>query len=714
MSLSSVRFRSWLLFIMLLMVGMAVPAEVSVAPTLVAAPPSSLPRHPLEELGLSDPESVLRQLPALIKAAEERADARQLALLYLAEANACRVIANWQCQRRAGAAAVSAAERAGDSILIVRGLINDSRARMALQDFTGGEQVLSRAEVMLKETPNRELSGDVFLAYSSMSHAIGKHKLAAEYAERGLQQLGPEAAAPIRARLLRNQARALALLGERDAARDLLAKGIEAGRSINDPKLTAEMYLESARLARQDRDAEGVQRNAEQIFKLAKRLKNSQLQGLGHEIVGLAAMDRKDLTAASAELGAATATFRELGLDRDELRVVRDLIGVLLDSDAPKSALASTMRRVIELDRGVLNSDRALAADDFDARLKYAEQQLDMVRLQSEATLATERTEALTRSNQLTLALGLLGAATLLVLSAFFWQQRRSNQRMHEALTALRESESRAVDVLRLSRGYVFLHDRNGTLLMANPAVAEALGQREDQLVGQPFGAFVVDADQGNFATYLERVHSLGHDEGLLRVRHRRGGARSWRYNARLNVSTADHAHVIGHAVDVTDQVEQAEALRVQSLHDELTGCHNRRYLPLFERQHGPAQCWAVINIDLDHFKRINDSHGHERGDAVLVEFAQFARARVRANDAVVRAGGDEFLILLMHADEALAERTLQRLRDDRALAACAFSVGHALRYQDEPLADTIARADAKMYQARSWARGTISEIRRT
>jgi diguanylate cyclase (GGDEF)-like protein/PAS domain S-box-containing protein len=693
---------------MLMLASMWAHADTPATPE-----PSSLPRHALELKALADPESVIMQLPALIKEAEAAADTRELALLYLAEANACRVIANWQCQRRAGDAAVAAAERAGDAILIVRGLINDSRARMAMQDFTGGEQVLSRAELLLKEHPNSELSADVFLAYSSMSHAIGKHKLAAEYAERGLQHLGADAAAPMRARLLRNQARAMANLGERESARKLLAEGVAASRLINDPKLSAEMYLESARLARQDRDYVSVEQNAEQIFILAKQLRNSQLLGLGHEIVGLAAMDRKDLPNAASSLRAAVKTFRELGLDRDELRVARDLIGVLLDIDAPKAELADVMRRVVELDRGVISSDRALAADDFDSRLKYAEQQLDVLRLSSEATLAAERADALGRTQKLTLAVGALGIATLLVLSVFFVQQRRSNRRLREAIDALRESESRAVDVLRLSRGYVFLHDREGRLLMANPAVAEALGQREDQLVGQALAGFVAESDQAAFAAYLDRIQTQGHHEGLLRVRHRRGGVRCWRYNARLNAQVAEHAYVIGHAVDVTDQVEQTEALREQSLHDELTGCHNRRYLPLFERQHDLTKRWAVINIDLDHFKRINDTQGHERGDQVLTEFAQFLRQHARSGDAVVRSGGDEFLLLLAHADESLAEQTILRLRDDRALAPCAFSIGHAVRSGDELLADTIARADAQMYQARNWARGAIGEIRR-
>ncbi len=671
-----------------------------------------LPRHALESAALSEPEQVLRKLPALQAAASASGDQHELALLYLAEANACRVMANWECQRNAGNAAVTAAEATDDVVLTVRSLITASRALMALQDFTGGEQTLGRAELLLKKHSHPELAAEVSLAYSSMSHAIGKHKLAADYAARGLQQLGKETAAPTRARLLRNEARARAQLGERDAARALLAQGVAIMRDVEDPKLTAEMYLESARLAREYRDYPALNENAALIFELAAQLKNSQLQGLGHEIVGLAALDRGDKLAAAAELKLAVGTFHALGLDRDELRVARDLIGVLLDIDAPKADLADAMRRIVELDRSVISSDRALAADDFDARLKYAEQQLDVVRLSSEATLAAERSAALTRSNRLSGALGVALSAILIVLSIFFWQQHRAHRRLREALNALRAAESRALDVLRLSRGYVFLHDRDGRILMANPAVAEALGQREDLLIGQPLADFVGDNEHVSFSSYLDKVYADGHHEGVLRVRHRRGGERSWRYHARLNSQSPTQPYVIGHAVDVTDQVQQTEALREQSLHDELTGCYNRRYLPVFEHQHGDAQTWAVINIDLDHFKRINDSHGHERGDQVLRDVAQFLQQHIRSGDAVLRSGGDEFLLLLADADEAVVDAMTRRLRDDRSLAPCAFSLGHALRVGAESLAETIIRADTQMYQARHWARGSIGDIR--
>ena len=177
--------------------------------TAVQIHASDVERHELETRALVDPDAVLKSLPAAIAAAKARSDQHELALLYLAEANACRVTADWLCQRNAAAKAREAAQALGSELLAVRGLIAESRASMALQDYTRGERLLGDAELKLKRSPNAELSADVQLAYSSLSNTLGKHKLSAEYAERGLKSLDRGDALPMQARLLRNRARAL-------------------------------------------------------------------------------------------------------------------------------------------------------------------------------------------------------------------------------------------------------------------------------------------------------------------------------------------------------------------------------------------------------------------------------------------------------------------------------------------------------------------------
>lgn len=672
---------------------------------------STLPRHALEIKALTDPEGVLIRLPSLIQDATSQQRFDELALLHLAEANACRVIANWQCQKQAGASAVAAAERSGDSVLIIRGLINESRALMALQDFTGGEQTLARAELLLLSHPDAELGADIYLAYSSMSHAIGKHQLADQYAARGLVALGPQRAPATRARLLRNQARANIAMGKPERARALLADGRIAAAQITDAKLSAEIFLESARLARQEGDSLGVQSAVEAMFALAKGLRNSQLVGLAHEVAGLSAHDHHKIDLAYSHFAQATAEFRKLGLVRDEVRVARELASVLIERNGDQSELATIVQRIIRIDRDVLNSDRTMAADDFDARLKYAQQQLNVLRADNEAALANARADTLAvreRWNNVLVALGLLAG---LMLTGFLMLQRRSNARLRGALLQVQENQSRAADILRLSSGFVYLHDRSGRILMANPAISEALGVSSESLIGRNLAEFLTEGQGDEFSAYLQRVHQRQQDEGEWRIRHRRGGERVWRYSSRLNVSAPEHAHIIGQALDVTDQAELTVALRAQSLHDDLTGCHNRRYLEVFESAHAPDESWAVINIDLDHFKQINDQYGHEQGDSVLMAFADFLRTLLKAGDSVVRAGGDEFLLLLAQRDAAAAKLFMDDFLTARSLAPCAFSFGMACRLDGETLAETMAHADAQMFQQRDWARGRAGPI---
>ncbi len=669
---------------------------------------AELPRHRLEDEALSEPERVLREMPPLIEKARKANDNRELALLELARANACRVIADWSCQREAGEFATSAARAADMPALAVRGLIAEARGFMALQDYTQGERLLGQAEVELQRAPMAELSADIDLAYSSLSYALGKHALAAEYALRGLGRLGPDEALPMQVRLLRNHARALAHLGQDDEARSVLERAIATSERFSDPKLSAELYLETARLARAGGDIETQRANGQRVLELGRKLQNSQLAGLGHEVLGLAARAAGDWELARQELATAHQNFRALRLSRDELRVARDLLEVMMQMNRPAEELQPLMRRYLALNGEIMQAERSQAADDFDARLKYAQQELNVLRLESEATLAQERERTLAANHRLTRFINVMAVGTLLVLAAFFILQRRSNRNLRRALMALRESESRATDLLRLSTGYVFLHDRDGRLLMVNPATAQALSVPTQALVGRSVRDFISESETEGFDQYLQRVLKSGRDEGLLRIRLPDGSERHWRYGNRLSASDENTAYVVGHAVDVTEHIQQAETLRERSERDPLTGAFNRRHLEEFEQRHGETS-WAAINVDLDHFKRINDLHGHDHGDRVLIEFAHFLQQRVRTQDAVIRAGGDEFLILLANSGDSALAALLERLQQDAVRAPCPFSLGWAVREGDETLAQTLARADRAMYETRARVRGAAA-----
>ena len=667
---------------------------------------STLPRHPLERQALTEPARVLAELPAAIRRAEASGDAEQVALLRLAESNACRVVARWNCQRVAAAAAGSAALEAANPMLLARSRILESRALMALQDFSRGEVLLAEAQAQETAIDSPELAADIDLAYSSLSYALGKHQLSHDYAEAGLRRLGAGEALGLQARLQRNLARAASRLDRFEEASQALARGIENASNVGDPKLSAELHLESARLAYQRADTTEQRLHADRVLELSGQLDNSQLFGQAREVLGLAAAQANQLDIARDELETASRSFKNLSLDRDELRAQQALVSVLLDQSASASELGPPVRRIIALQAKVARDDRAQAADDFEAKLDYQRQQLEVVTLESEALLARERANALVEQARIDRWLTLLTASLLLVLGAFYIDQVRGKRRIAQALRELRRSEMRAGELLNLSTGPVLVHDLGGTIDLLNPAAASVLGIDPENARHGNLHESVADASRDKLRHYLQALGEQGTavtELDVLVPNPSAPGAHSRRLRVEGRVASDEPGRpfAISTAVDITEESRESERLREQNMRDPLTGAFNRRRLQMLDEEQSAEQRWAVLNLDLDHFKRVNDQLGHEEGDRVLRELSGFLSARLRESDLLIRSGGDEFLIVMRQADESSLAALLHRLRSDRDIAPCSYSLGSALRIGDESLAETLARADSDMYERR-------------
>jgi diguanylate cyclase (GGDEF)-like protein len=161
--------------------------------------------------------------------------------------------------------------------------------------------------------------------------------------------------------------------------------------------------------------------------------------------------------------------------------------------------------------------------------------------------------------------------------------------------------------------------------------------------------------------------------------------------------------------------------LRDSAQHDELTKSFNRRkiesVLDIAWRQHARTRCGlCVAVIDVDHFKRINDRHGHAAGDKALVFVARTLREHTRAYDSVGRWGGEEFILVMPGVAQAQAMQTCERLRQVLANAspasagvALTASFGVAVADGCEPSAAAlVARADAAMYRAKRAGRNRV------
>jgi diguanylate cyclase (GGDEF)-like protein/PAS domain S-box-containing protein len=158
-----------------------------------------------------------------------------------------------------------------------------------------------------------------------------------------------------------------------------------------------------------------------------------------------------------------------------------------------------------------------------------------------------------------------------------------------------------------------------------------------------------------------------------------------------------------GILVDISGRKALETQLMEQSIRDPLTGCYNRRHLAtLYSREYHPVESWGCIYVDIDHFKQYNDTHGHAAGDAVLVKMSRFLMRHVRAEEPVVRMGGDEFLIALFGADAEAAGLVAHRLEQaGEERGPVSFSLGWAVREKEETLEETVNRADRELIKVR-------------
>lgn len=282
--------------------------------------------------------------------------------------------------------------------------------------------------------------------------------------------------------------------------------------------------------------------------------------------------------------------------------------------------------------------------------------------------------------------------------------QRQSSRARRTRRWRLDDPETLAEFVRNLREG-VYVTDADGRILDANPAFLDMLGVRSVREL-RWYTAEQLLVDPGRREEELELLLRDGSiREFELEIRRPDGEIRTVLDTAyRVVDDSTGRVFFHGILIDISDRKTLERQLRESSVRDALTGCFNRRYLNEQEaRLVGGQAPWGAIVIDIDHFKEYNDRHGHHTGDRVLVEIARFLTRTVRAEDAVIRIGGDEFLVLLVDTSEALTKEIVDRLAETGPRQAPApFSLGWAVRQGEEALEQTIRRADQNLIQIRA------------
>ena len=279
-----------------------------------------------------------------------------------------------------------------------------------------------------------------------------------------------------------------------------------------------------------------------------------------------------------------------------------------------------------------------------------------------------------------------------------------------------------AAQVFETSLDAIFVTDPSHIIVAANPACEQLTGHAPPTLLGQSIETlFGVTPDLQKLSPdLLATLATQNYWEGELWHRNRAGANLPCRASlVQVKDSEGELTHLIGFFKDLSETFTARKRIEELAYTDSLTGLPNRLMLTeriefaisVARRENSPI---ALLFLDLDHFKHINDSLGHQFGDRVLIEVAERIKDCLRQVDTPARLGGDEFLVLLHKTDargaEITARRILERLSQPFEFEDLSFtvtsSIGVSLFPEDgESMDELIKNADAAMYHVKERGR---------
>lgn len=288
---------------------------------------------------------------------------------------------------------------------------------------------------------------------------------------------------------------------------------------------------------------------------------------------------------------------------------------------------------------------------------------------------------------------------------------------------ALKASEQRFRSFVENLNDVIYTVDTSGCLSYVSPLWMDRFGLGELATLGRPFDSFLHPDDADAWRRMLAEVRLTGvrHGGCEFRMQHVDG---TWSWNATTAAPVCnddgDVMYVLGVIHDITRRKRNEQRIRFMAEHDPLTGLPNRAHLAsrleeMLEKLPVNGEQLALLFIDLDHFKPVNDEYGHATGDKLLQAVARRITMTLRGSDFVSRIGGDEFIVLLppasseeaaLKAAAKLREALMQPFEIEGRLLQIGSSIGIALAPQHARTPEELLqKADAAMYQAKERGR---------
>jgi len=299
------------------------------------------------------------------------------------------------------------------------------------------------------------------------------------------------------------------------------------------------------------------------------------------------------------------------------------------------------------------------------------------------------------------------------------------------AARKLAEDELRIAALAFNSQMAMIVTDPHGTILRINNAFIRLTGYSEEELLGHnPRLLKSGQHDKAFFQAMWDTLKQTGYWQGGIWNRYKNGNIYpKWLTISAVIAPDGGVTHYVGTYSSIIENEEAMEEIHRLAYYDPLTKLPNRR---LLQDRLGQAlvattrnQLYgAILFLDIDNFKTLNDRHGHDAGDQLLVEVAERLRKTVREVDTLARLGGDEFVVLLeglnVEADMAAtyAKQVGEKLRDILAEPYslngnsyqfhCSASIGIAMYRNMETVEELLGHADLAMYKAKAAGRNTV------
>jgi len=296
-----------------------------------------------------------------------------------------------------------------------------------------------------------------------------------------------------------------------------------------------------------------------------------------------------------------------------------------------------------------------------------------------------------------------------------------------KVLSARLQEQSQLLDVVLNTIGaYVYMKDENRRYRYINTKTANNLGIRAEDAVGKLDSEVIPKAWADKFWALDKQVFKSGKTVSTEETHLAPDGTVLHHWSTKVPITYEGVTTLIGVSTDITELVRLREQLREQAITDGLTGLFNRRHftemaqkeLARARRHRHPT---ALLILDIDHFKQVNDRYGHPVGDTVLRRLADLLRTQVRSEDTLARMGGEEFALLLPRSDldagQLLAERIRIAARENTQLLPhgerLTLSLGLVICSEGSKSLDPLyAAADAQLYRAKQAGRDQVCAIR--